>query len=278
VEQSYVTSGYFEAMGIPFLQGRLMRSEASNDTNTEVVINRAMADKYWPESNPVGDWIYPNDPHPQWKAQVVGVVENTRQWDAEGEVLPEMYYPQTFRAYHNGYIVMRSSGHPVSLVPLIREQLTLLDRNLPLANIRSMKEVLHGANSARCLSTQLMNIMAGITLVITIVGIYGTLSYYLAQRHKEIGIRIALGALPKNILRYIFSQACVWLSCGLGLGLIGAGLFSLLLRSRVYGISALYPGSFLLGIIVVTCAIIIACLIPVLRTFKIDPMEALRYE
>ncbi|MHC4517052.1 MAG: ABC transporter permease [Planctomycetota bacterium] len=278
VEQSFVTPGYFAAMGIPLLNGRLVHLEDASGRSVGMVINQAMAEQSWPEGNPVGGRIRPNDAHPGWTGQVVGVVGNTRQWGAEHEPIPEMYFPQTFYAPHTCTLVVRASGNASALVPLIRNKLMSLDRNLPLANIRTMKEVLYGANSGRRLSSQLMNTFVGIALVLTIVGIYGTLSYNLAQRQREIGIRLALGALPKNILHFAFSQTGLWLFSGLGIGLAGAGLFSLILRSRVYGINPWHPGYLLFGVIIVTSASLLACYLPARRAARIDPMQALRYE
>jgi predicted permease len=279
VEQSYVNPDYFAAMGIAQLSGRLIGPEDLAGQSMGVVINRAMAEKYWPKSNPIGGRIRQHAPQPGWTARVVGVVENTRQWGAEHEALPEMYFPQDFGdAPQSCRLVVRASGQASGLVPLIREQLASLNRNLPLANVRTMKDVLHGVNSRRRLSTQLMNALVGLTLALTIAGIYGTLSYNLIQRQKEIGIRLALGALPKDILRFLLRQAGGWLIGGLGFGLAGAGLFTLVLRAWVFGISPWHPGFLIAGLLIITGAIVLACLVPARRALRIDPMEALRYE
>lgn len=278
VEQSYVTEGYFAAMGIPFLSGRTIRPDDTTGTSVGMVINRAMAQEYWPEGNPIGGRVRPNSDEPDWAGQVVGVVESTRQWGAEADPIPEMYFPQAFRTSPSGKIVVRASGYGPALLPLIRKELASLDRNLPLANIRTMKQVLQEANSNRRFSTQLMNTMVGVTLALTVVGIYGTLSYLLLQRQGEIGIRMALGALPQNILRFSLSQAGLWLISGLGVGLAGANLFSLILRSRVYGVNPWNPTCLLLGLAIVSAASLLACLVPVLRTLRTDPMRVLRYE
>jgi ABC-type antimicrobial peptide transport system permease subunit len=123
-----------------------------------------------------------------------------------------------------------------------------------------------------------MNALVGLTLALTMVGIFGTLSYHLARRQKEIGIRLALGAVPKDILRFILQQAGGWLIGGMGMGLAGAVIFSLILRSWVFGISLWHPGYLFVGIAIISAAVLLACLVPARRALRTDPVEALRCE
>jgi putative ABC transport system permease protein len=164
------------------------------------------------------------------------------------------------------------------LVPAIRNELAALDPDLAIANMRKMKDVLNASVSDRRLSTSLINIFMVTTLILAIVGIYGTISYNLLQRKREIGVRIAFGALHHHILKFVFRQAGLWVVAGLIIGLILTAAVSFLMRSMVYNISPWNPLSLLLGLCIVGSSACLACWIPARRAAKIDPMEALRYE
>ena len=278
MEESYITSGYFAAMGLTLLSGRPPDSQDASAESVGIVINRTMAEHFWAGENPIGKRVRTNSSTPGFNACVLGVVEDTRQWNAEHAPRPEMYFPYTFWALESANLIVRATGHAQVLVPMIRSELASLDHDLPLANVRTMKEVLQASNSGRRMSTQLINAFMVTALTLMAVGIYGTLSYYLLQRQRDIGIRIAMGALPGDVLNFVLRQAGVWVIAGLLIGMALAGVSSLILRSQLYGISPWHPLPLLLGLTAVGTAAGLACLLPALRATRIDPMEALRYE
>jgi putative ABC transport system permease protein len=278
IEQSFVSPDYFSAMGLTMLKGRAPEPTDAKSTIIGVVVNRAMVQHYWNGQAVIGRRIRPNAPNPPLSAEVIGVVEDVRQFGSEHPPLPEMYISYAFRAPSRVFLIVRASGDAGPLVPAIRHELAALDRDLAVANVRKMKDVLNASVSDRRLSTSLINVFMVTTLLLTMVGIYGTLSYNLLQRKQEIGVRIAVGALRHHIIRFVFRQAGIWVVAGLVVGLTLTTAVSFLLRSMVYNISPWNPLSLLLGLCVVSIAACAACILPAARATKIDPMEALRCE
>lgn len=278
IEQSRVSPDYFAAMGLTMLKGRVPVSTDAKSNSVGVVINRAMAQHYWKGKEAIGRRIRPNAPNPPLYAEVIGVVKDVRQFGSEHPPLPEMYIPYAFGAPSRAFLIVRTSGDAGALVPAIRNELAALDPDLAIANVRKMKDVLNASVSDRRLSTSLINIFMVTTLILAIVGIYGTISYNILQRKREIGVRIAFGALYHHILKFVFRQAGLWVVVGLIIGLIVTAAVSFLLRSMVYNISPWNPWSLLLGLCIVGSSACLACYIPARRAAKIDPMEALRYE
>jgi len=278
IEQSFISPDYFAAMGLKMLEGRVpVATDAKNDA-IGVVINRAMAEHYWKGKEVIGRRIRPNAPNPPLYAEVIGIVEDVRQFGSEHPPLPEMYISHAFRKPSRAFLIVRASGNAGILVPSIRNELAGLDPDLAIANVRKMKDVLNASVSDRRLSTSLINVFMVTALTLTVVGIYGTLSYNLLQRKREIGVRIAFGALYHHILKFVFRQAGLWVVAGLIIGLILTVAVSFLLRSMVYNISPWNPLSLLLGLCIVGSSACLACYLPARRAAKMDPMEALRYE
>jgi len=278
VELSYVTPGYFRAMGIPLLSGHLPQHHDSEDTAVAVLVNRAFVEKYFPDKSPIGGRIRRNVANPDWHARIVGVVGNIRQWRSDYQTTAEIYFPLNYQAPYTGMLTVRSRSKATVLLSTIRTQLAELDPRLPLARIRTSRDILQTSSSNRRLTAVLMGTFMGITLLLMAIGVYGSLSYHMAQRYREIGIRMALGALPKHVFHFALNQIALWILTGLSIGLIGAGVLSVVLRSQVYGIMVWHPGAFGLGLLTITLITLLTCLIPARRAAKADPMEALRYE
>ena len=280
VERSAILPGYFAAMGLHVLSGREPDLEDAHSELIGVAINRATADRCWPGQDPIGHRMRPNSAEPPFRFRVIGIVENVRQWGAEYSVQPEIYFPPVEGYVPNvGYLIVRGTGvNARGLVGAIRHELQRIDSDLPLAEVRTMKEVLDAATSDRRMSTFLVNLFMVITLLLAAVGIYGTLSYNLLQRRREIGLRIAVGALHRHIYRFVGRQAGIWLIAGLTGGLALTLALSFILSSLVYGISPLSPLSILSGLGIVAVVALSACAVPAWRASRVDPMEALRTE
>ena len=278
VEQSYISPEYFAAMGIPLLRGRPPGSEDAKGDVTGVVVNQAMVNKYWPGLDPIGRRIRDNAAEPSFRAVVVGVAADVRQWGAEVPAIPEMYYPHARGDEAEVTLVVRTAGDARACIPLLQSVVTELDHDLPLADVRTLSQVLGKSTGQRRFLTQLVSLFMITTLALAMVGIYGTLSYTVSQRQREIGVRMALGAMRGHILRFVFRQAGAWVLAGLAVGLLLTALLALVMRSAVYGVSALDPLSLLLGLVIVGGGALVACLLPARRAAKVDPMVALRYE
>lgn len=179
---------------------------------------------------------------------------------------------------NSAYLVVRADVDAQALVPAIRQVLASLDPGLPLANVRTMGEVLEDVSSGRRLSAGLINLFMGITLLLTAIGIYGTLSFVLLQRTREIGVRMAVGAQRREIFLLVIKQAGSWLLGGLAIGLALSAACSFVLRSLVYAINPLNASPLLLGAGLVGSAVCVACLTPALRAALTDPLTALRCE
>ncbi len=277
-EQSSISPEYFAAMGIPLLRGRPPVSEDARGEVTGIAVNQTLANKYWPGQDPIGRRIRSNSAQPWFRAVVVGVVGDVRQWGAERPTIPEMYFPQALHNQGSMMLVVRTSGSAQAQIPLLRNVVAALDGDLPLANVRTMKEVVGQSTGPRRFLTQLVGLFMAATLVLAMVGIYGTLSYTVSQRQREIGVRMALGALRRDILRFVIRQAGVWILVGLALGSALTAALSFLLRSAAYGVNPLDPRLLCLGLVVVGSATAAACLLPTRRATRIDPMAALRHE
>ena len=277
-EISYISPDYFKSFGIPLIQGRPPQKMDNEGEFIGVAVNRALAKALWPEQDPIGKMFKPPFPDSFFKAQVVGVVEDVRQWGAEVPALPQVYFPFQSGRMNGGTLVIRTTAKANAFVPLLRQELAQIDPDLLVVDIRTMKQALESSTSGRRFYTIATNAFMGLALAVTVVGIYGTLSYNLMQRKREIGVRIALGALRGNILGFVVRQAGLLLVAGLTIGLALTAALSFVLRSLVYDISPLNPLFLLLGLGIISIVSCLASLLPAIRATRIDPMEALRYE
>lgn len=281
VERSSISPHYFETLGMQLVRGRNLTT--ADDMNAEgilgVVVNRAMVDKAWPNKDPIGQVFRANMPTKPWyTATVVGVVENVRQWGATEEVQPEMFTTPPRHWGSTVHINLRSSQPASALAPLLRRVVAELDRELPLNNVRTMNQVVREVTAGERAVASVVNFFMGTALGLVAVGLYGTLSYYIAQRTREIGVRLALGALGGNILRLVLAQGLRWVALGVALGLAGTLALTGILKSLVYGMDGLSASPLLLATGVVLLAAIGAILLPAWRASRLDPLEALRID
>ncbi len=277
VERSSITSGYFAAMGLAFLKGRNLGPEDGQGDITGVVVNRAMVDKAWPDKDPIGQVMRGNNPGKPWyQAQVVGVVENVRQWGAEQPAQPEMYTTPEKHWGSRVYIVVRSPQAVSGLVPLLRREVAALDPELALTEVRTMRTVVGSATEGNRVIAGLVNFFMAAALGLVAVGLYGTLSYHVLQRTREIGVRVAMGAMRRDILRLVFGQGSRWVSVGIVLGVLGTIGLSFSLHAIVYGVSQWSVEPLVLAVVAVGATALIACWLPAQRAARMDPLVALR--
>lgn len=277
VERSSVTDDYFEAMGMRLLRGRNLRPEDRTGDIRGVVVNQALVKKAWPDKEPLGEIMRANQAEKPWfVVRVVGVVEDVKQWGADATVQPEMYTTPEGHWGNSIAVILRASVPTAQIIPLVRQELAKLDGELALRNVRTMREVVSGATQSQRAMAGIVNFFMATALGLVAVGLYGTLSYHVQQRTREIGVRVAIGALKGDIVRLVFAQGSRWVVVGLVIGLAGSIGLSFALKSLVYKMEGLSASPLILATVAVGVAAIVACWLPAWRATRVHPMEALR--
>jgi putative ABC transport system permease protein len=277
---SVVTPGYFPAMRIPLRAGRVFDERDDANAPKVIVVNETLARKVFAGQDPVGRHvtIWRDEKFPR---QVVGVVGDTKPSSLDAAEAPQMYVPHAQDAGWGGLslaVRARGGGDPSALAPLLREEVRALDRQLPVYDVKTMAKVWADSTAYRRVTMFLMAGFAAAALLLAGVGLYGVLSYTVAQRTHEIGIRMALGARGSDVLRLVVRQGMLLTLAGLGVGLAGALLLTRLMTGLLYGVSAADPVVYALVSLLLAAVALLACLVPARRATKVDPMIALRYE
>jgi putative ABC transport system permease protein len=280
VEFKAISPGLFETMGIRLLKGRDFDSHDVAGTLRIVAVSESLAHRYWPGANPIGKRVsLDQDPdgHPIW-SEVVGVVSDTR--DIHFDVAPKavVYVPLLQIGSGQIILIVRTTADPVALAAAVRSQVWAVDPDQPITDLLTMEQVVSESVAAPRFRTLLLGIFAGLGLVLTILGTYGVISYSVSQRTHEIGIRIALGAHPHDILALVIGQGIKLALTGVAIGVCAALVLTRWMASLLYGISATDPLTFAAVAILLTAVALAACYVPARRATRVDPMVALRYE
>ena len=277
-----ITPGYLQAIGTPLKQGRGFTVSDSEASNPVVIINEAVARKYFPDQSSIGKYLYVSGV----LCEVVGVVGDVKSYmDKPAE--PTTFIPAAqaklgtsnlFEGWFPRSIVVRTAGNPLILTQALRETLATADPLVPTGAVRSMDQVLSHSLALRSFMMLLLSIFGGLALVLASVGIYGVISFAVSQRTREIGVRMALGARPQDVLRMILTEGLKLVAVGVVLGVAAALLLTTLLQDMVYGVSMRDPLIFLLVNLLMVAVSLAACYVPARRAMRVDPLVALRYE
>jgi putative ABC transport system permease protein len=270
--------GYFATMSIPIVRGRDFTDQDKGDSKDVVVISEKTAQQFWPGQDPIGKRLKPGSStsNSPWR-EVIGIVKDVRQNDFVASPKRQMYL--TYRQLKNvaaNALVVRTSIEPMSLAAPVRNAIWSVDKDQTVADIDTMDHIVAEAVARQRFSMLLLGLFAALALLLASIGIYGVMSYSVAQRTREIGIRIALGARRTDVLQMTVKQALKLVGIGMMIGLAAAFLLTRVLASLLFGISATDPNTFI-GISVVLLAVaIFASYVPALRATKVDPITALR--
>jgi len=281
VDSYFVTAAYFETMRIPIRRGRTFTpaDEAVAASAPVAVISQSLAEQIWPGEDPIGKAIQlggRNEKKP-W-AVIVGIVGDVRQYGLENEATADAYLLEGQNPADGGSLVVRSSMSVADVSKAIEEQAAVLDKDVPIYAQTSMAKLISTSLAGRRLVTDLVGSFCLLALVLACIGVYGVLSHRAAQRTGEIGVRVALGARPSEIMTMVLSEGVRLVALGLGLGILSGTALGRILSSQLFGVSAKDPVTYVAVSLLLGCAAFVACYVPARRAARVDPMVALRYE
>ena len=276
VELRSATPGYFAAMGMTVRRGRNIQATDIATSKQIVVINATMANQFWPSGDPIGQRLS-FGPGAANEVEIVGVVSDIRDFTLSTKPVIELYYPLAQGPSNGMGIVVRTElREPGALLPDIRRRIAAIDPNLPIVKPQTMTAVVDAAAGGTRLSSTLTAVFALLAGVLASVGIYSLIAYSVAERTRELGIRIALGADRRAIVRLIVGEGLVMAAAGLAIGAVGAWLLTGTLRTMLYQVSPLDPVVFAMTAVAVLAVTILASYVPARRALRVDPMVALR--
>jgi putative ABC transport system permease protein len=275
IEFRVVSPDYFRSLGIPLVRGRYL-TEQDGRNSPGVIINKTMADQIWPGEEPIGKHVF-DDPVP-----IVGVVGDVKFAGLEAQIRPEVYIPYAMKDWRavgrNMALVVRSRSEAGSLTAAIRREVQAVDPAQPVYSIRPMSEVISLSSSPRRFNTLLLGVLAGVSLILAMIGIYGVMNYSVTQRTREIGIRMALGATSSDVMRMVVGQGMKLAIIGVAIGVAGAIAVTRLIESMLFKVSTTDTVTFAVVAAALVGVASLACYIPARRAIRVDPMVALRYE
>jgi putative ABC transport system permease protein len=276
VELRTITAEYFRTMGIPLLRGREFKADDSQESSQVVMINQALAKRFWPGEDAVGQHVIVNSQ--QQPREIVGIVGNVKHFGLDADDDPEIYISYTNQFWPATNLVVRGTGDPAALVSGIRRQVESLDKSVPVYNVNTMDELLASSVAPQRLNLFLLCLFAALALVLGTIGIYGLLAFGVSRRSHEIGVRMALGALPSGILRLIVWQGMRLVLIGVGVGIVGSFALTHVISSLLYNVSPTDPLTFALVTVILAFVGVFACALPALRAMRVNPNVALRHE
>jgi putative ABC transport system permease protein len=280
-----VSRGYFETMGIGLMEGRLFDEQDRADSAEVAIVSDLAARTYWPGESPIGkrvgiyrgrgpmvrsaagEWV--------WR-EIVGVVQSTRHFGIEAPAKPEVYVPHTQAPSPFMVLVVRTQGDPAGLIPAIRGEVAALDPQQAMFAFQTMEDLLATAGSRRRFQTSLLAAFAALALLLAAIGVYGVMAYTVAQRTREIGLRLALGAQPRDVVAMMLRKGLLMTMTGMAFGLAGAVGLSRLLTNLLFGVSALDAPTFAAVGALLMLVAAVAAYIPSRGAARIDPLAALR--
>jgi predicted permease len=277
IDMTIVSSGYFETMGIPLLQGRDFSDQDDGSAPSVVIVSEAAARRFWPGENPVGKRLRLGAPD-QALREIIAVAQDTKVRTLGEEPRPYLYRPSSQNYGSIMSLIVRTSGDPQPMVPVLQREALLLDESLPIMETKTMEQHLGIMLFAPRMGGILLGVFGGLAILLATIGLYGVVSYTVAQRTREVGIRVALGARPRDVIRLVTGQGMILVGVGAAVGLALGFAATRPLGSFLYGVDVSDPITFLGVTLLLVGVAFVATLVPALRAARLDAMVALRRE
>ncbi len=276
-DQRVASVGYFETMKIPLISGRFFTEQDTKESAQVAIVDESLARAYWPNADPIGKRLKQGDAGSKapWLT-VVGVVGNVKQYALDTDSRVVLYMPHLQIPLNNLGVVVRTTADPFSVAAAVTREARAIDPNLPVYDVKPMEQWLSESLARRRFAMLSLGLFALAAMILAAVGIYGVISYSVAQRAREIGIRVALGAQTRNVLKLVIGQGMLLAGVGVGAGLIAAFAITRVMASLLFGVGATDPLTFAAIALLLAGVALLACWIPARRAAKVDPMIALR--
>ncbi len=276
---SIIEPGYFQTLRIPLVRGREFQDTDTTKSKAVVLVNQAFANKFFPGEDVIGKRINPglgDGVVTGVKREIVGIVGNVKVGRLTTDTVPEMYLPFSQSVVVSPKLVIRTATDPVSLISAVRSQVAQIDKNLPLYEVRTMDDLFSRSAARQRFQALLVSAFAVISLLLSAIGLYGLLSYLVAQRTLEIGVRMALGAPRQSVLAMVLRRGMVLAAIGVALGIVASLALTNFLKGMLFGIRAFDALTF----VVVSAVLLLVCLLassgPAYRAARLDPVKTLR--
>jgi putative ABC transport system permease protein len=275
----FVSSDYFPTVGVPLMAGRFFNANDRLGKSPVLLINRSLAERYWPGETALGQRISFNfQPKEEDWRTVVGVVGDVKDFPDSPAAAPAFYLSMAQAPSRQFTLAVRTAAKPAGMIAAVRAEIHSLDRNVPLAEVKTLETVTARAVAGRRFTFWLVGCFAATALALAAIGIYGVVSYLVAQRTREIGVRMALGAQTRDVIRWTLKHGMRPTLVGVALGLASAFALTRLMSSLLFGVTATDQGTFAVSAFLLTIVAWLSCWLPARRAAKVDPMVALRYE